>query len=327
MPTKKILQEYQDSIFMGIPGLDLIPITASLSPNGKKEIVAALFQIDAHNYHLQKSPYFYEELQLVHFTPYDKLKSIIESQSVWLFNINHLEDPREFTYGANHLRITDPQIEHARMNFHIMSFCDKKILSRAKRAYERNMWELYGDKGKGIAIVFSIENDPIDWFDFHLSEVKYGQEETSLLKSFSDNYSILDKSEIPITTDYSKLCVFHKSELYTLESEVRLIFDYRTKRFGQQGHTEKSKEGEILFPKITKAVEKEDITYLKLPIFFVGCPIKKQIPMLKIQQIKLGPKYNGKIEKEVEEIKNLCEKYLGYTPDIDETTLTSSYWG
>src|SRR5690348_16617947 len=134
MKTEEILTDFSRNVKMVIPGLDLLPITGSHDENGIKTIDWGLFQIPPFNHRLANTPYFYEKKEVVHFTSIEVLKSIISNKSIWLYNINNLEDPREFTFAAKYLRIAHNRIGHARKYFHIMSFAEKSILSRARKS-------------------------------------------------------------------------------------------------------------------------------------------------------------------------------------------------
>ncbi|MFW9990311.1 MAG: DUF2971 domain-containing protein, partial [Candidatus Odinarchaeota archaeon] len=292
------------------------------------------FNIPPSNSNFKNSPYYYNNKRLVHFTNLQALYSIIQGQSLRLYNLNNLDDPREFIFASKIFNLTDNLITDAKENLYVSSFCEKKILGIPFASTEFNMWRLYGDLGKGIAIVFSIENDPSVWLDFHLSRVIYGSKSrysfNKLLKTINEFNRIGSHADI----DLGKLYPFHKSNLFKLENEVRLVYDQRNKRTGIQRRTIVDSTHKIVFPNLIKDYSKSqqnscNIGYLSLPISSQDYPvsIEDSIPLLKIEEVIIGYNFIPGSSDIHENIENACFRHLGYVPKIKQTRLAKLYWG
>jgi hypothetical protein len=84
------------------------------------------------------------------------------------------------------------------------------------------IWEKYGNNFGGAAIVFTIENDPVNWMNFHISEVKYDEPDSFLsyrkrVKEIETEYQGID-----LSCDLSQLICFHKTAKWHGEKEVRI---------------------------------------------------------------------------------------------------------
>ena len=96
--------------------------------------------------------------------------------------------------------------------------------------YHENVWKLYGHNFSGAAIVFTIENDPKSWMNFHISEVKYESIE-KFRSYFLEKEEFEKKYSITAHCDLSKLIGFHKEPKWENEKEVRLLTYYPYKHF------------------------------------------------------------------------------------------------
>jgi hypothetical protein len=282
------------------------------------------------NSHLIKSDYSYEK-KLVHFTSGLSLQSILQERSLRLYNLYNLNDPREFEYASKVLELDEATVSHAKKNLFVLSCCEPTIFENV--THEFNMWRLYGQNGRGIAIVFSIYNRPEDWMDFHLSRVFYGDQQIDKFKEIRDliNKSSLDLPKV--TIDLSKLIPFHKSTLFSLEHEVRLISDRMAKYPGTSSQIWFDLN-EDTFPEmksdIHKIVERKDeVQFLTIPIYkYRTRNYDSKIPVIKIERIIIGYNY---LEDELINIQNcisnLCRDHIGFVPEISCTSLRNQYFG
>jgi hypothetical protein len=159
------------------PGLETQILKLGTLSQGLDEFQVLQIFISYRNKNLIESPYYYKN-RLVHFTNGLALNSILQERSIRLYNLNNLNDPREFTFASKVLRLDDSSIWDAKNSVFVISFCEAEILKNS--TYEFNMWRLYGQNGRGLAIVFSIYNNPKDWMDFHISKVFYGSEQRNV---------------------------------------------------------------------------------------------------------------------------------------------------
>ena len=278
--------------------------------------------------------YFYDEnSSLIHFTDWKSLRSICENGTLWLFNFKKMDDPLEYVYSRG-LFDTEDNVFNALENIFSVSFCKEELLREENILSQFNQWRLYGEKGKGACIVFSLVNDPKGWESHHLSKVYYG-DYTDIGSAKSDFGRLkecliqLSQDKPRIGFDLGKFFCFHKSYLYKSEQEIRLIYDARSDRFGSL-NKQYSFKGVYKYP-ILKSYESNDnkgVKYLKLPLN-EKCFIKsEEIPKLKIDKVIIGYGYSKtEYMDKGKEIKKLCQAGLGYEPEIERSKLAVHYWG
>lgn len=329
MTTKQKIQRFTETVQSLFPGLDISHLRYGNSINGRDVWDHFHFNIPPENSHLINSPYFYNKKSVVHFSTFSALSSILKESSLRLYNLHTLNDPREFTFASKIFNLKKEIIDDAKDNLFLMSFCERGILKRA--VDEFNMWRLYGLQGKGVAIVFSIANNPADWRDFHLSKVIYGSDNRSHFTQLFQLLEELNQDKPTIDIDFGKLYSFHKSKLFQLETEVRLLFDRRVKRSGVGGRTVTLKD-KLIFPIIKsdlfKLIESKDkVRYLQIPIQNGNkTSFEIDTPLLKIDQIIVGYHFGNEAQKIIDNIEQLCSDTIGYKPIIKQTRLRKFYW-
>lgn len=330
MTIDKKIEEFKKKLLELFPGLDTTQLRYGNEVDGEAVWNKIHFNIPPENKNLIRSPYFYKEPTVVHFSNIFALNSILQEQNIRLYNLNNLNDPREFTFASKIFNLEKVVIEDSKDNLFLISFCKSEILKN--QTDEFNMWRLYGQNGKGLAIEFSIANDPKNWRDFHISQIVYGADQRQKFVKLLDFINQLNKSTPYIDVDLGKLYAFHKSKLFAIEKEVRIVFDRRKKRSGMSNRTV-SLDGRPIFPIIKsdlyKLVENRDnIRYLRLPLFHKNIHVHdSEIPLLKIEKIIIGYNYTNEVPKLIENLKDLCEEQLGYIPKIEQTRLKNYYWG
>jgi hypothetical protein len=329
MTVDKKIEEFKQGLLDLFPGLDMTFLQYGNNVDGKEVWNNIHFNIPPENKNLVRSPYFYKESTVVHFSNIYALNSILQERAVRLYNLHNLNDPREFTFASKVFNLKKDLVDDARDNLYIISFCKREILKNATDEF--NLWRLYGQNGKGLAIVFSIANDPENWRDFHISQVVYGADQRQKFVKLLDLIDQLNKTKPHIDLDFGKLCVFHKSKMFAIEKEVRIIFDRRERRSGM-GNRTVTFQGQPVFPIIKpdlyKLVENRDnIQYLKIPLFYKGGQnYDPEVPLLKIDQIIIGYNFVDQVSKLTDSLKDLCKEQLGYIPVIKQTRLKNYYW-
>lgn len=281
------------------------------------------------NKNLINSPYYYKKKQLVHFTNALALDSMLMGKSIRLYNLYNLNDPREFTFASKVLRLNEPLIQDAKTKIFLISFCEPEILRNS--TYEFNMWRLYGQNGRGLAIVFSIFNNPIEWMDFHISKVFYGSDQRNVFNNVQRLIDRLNKDLPEVRIDLGKLLPFHKSKLFSLEKEVRIISDRRGKISGSTSQLWHDHNIDS-FPKIRSDMQKlaeykNNTQYLTIPIFHQDINVTNpQIPLLKIERIIIGYNYlDDELPNLINCLTELCKENIGYVPEIKCTRLRNYY--
>lgn len=324
--TKKeiIIQNEFETLLPGIK-------VRSARAGSKSKVSNSLFCILPENSNLRNSQYYYEEnVNLIHFTNLEALKSILKSKVLRLYNLNNLNDPREYSFAGDLLTYNRNNRDDAKENMYLLSMCKTDVLTRHPQ-FEFNMWRLYGDYGNGVAIELSFDNSRLgELKDYYLSQVFYGASSKVKLKEVS---KLLHKyrNETPsIEVDLGQIVAFHKSNLYKLESEVRLLFDNRNKKL--HSSTTYSNKQVILSPLIKDDFSKSEssnksIKYLELPIFQNGIePISTCIPIPKIQRIILGYAYKDMFKRHAKEIESLMNSGLGYEIPVELSRMAKYYY-
>jgi hypothetical protein len=161
--------------------------------------------------------YFYKkELKFFHLTSLPNLMSIINSRCIRFYDLNSSTDPHEYGYVAKAMGLSTDVVASQKTRLHTFSFCPFDQLNND------HVWKVYGRMYKGVAIIFEIVNDPNDWINFHMAEIKYHLP-TSIKKYKSDLIKFETKYGIKATVDAAKLIGFYKKKKYAGEKEVRLL--------------------------------------------------------------------------------------------------------
>lgn len=305
----------------------------STRAGNQKQVHSARFFIPPENKYLSNSEYFFKgKLSFIHFTNLFAIQSIISERNIRLYNLQNLTDPREYSFAGNLITFNNENKIDAQDNLFLLSMCQPQLLINSPEI-EFNMWRLYGSNGQGIAIELSYEeNKSINWKDYFLSDVQYGASSKTMLKELSKLLKQLDSEKPQVSVDLGQIVCFHKSSLYKLEQETRLLFDAR--KLKDVGHsTYKNKDGEITSPIINTDILKssvgtKQVKYLELPIYhkkFVPVYENSPIPIPKIERIILGYQYKSNFKKVATQLTDLCQKRLGYIPKIEKSRLTKYY--
>lgn len=307
----------------------------STRAGNQKQVHNSHYFIPPENKYLSNSEYFFKgKLNFIHFTNLFAIQSIISERNLRLYNLHNLNDPREYSFAGNLITFNHENKIDAQDNFYLLSMCQPELLTNSTEI-EFNMWRLYGSNGQGIAIELSYEeSQPLDWKDYFLGTVQYGAESKTKLKELSKLLKQLDNGRPKVGVDLGQIVCFHKSRLFKLEQETRLLFDARKIKF--VGHsTYKSKDGETTSPIIKTDILKssvgtKEIKYLELPIYhkkFKSVNDNNAIPIPKIERIILGYQYQDNFKKVATHLTDLCQQRLGYSPKIEKSRLTKFYHG
>jgi hypothetical protein len=288
------------------------------------------FMIPPQNKNLQDSKYFTNKRHgYYHFTSINSLISIVSTKVFRLYNLNHLKDPREFLYAGNLIPLDSKYVDDARENFFILSLCEN--IHELTSSEKFNIWRLYGNDGSGCIIKIAfIENDPLDWHNFYLSNVYYGINARSQISQISELLEDINKDDQTIGIDMGQIMCFHKSSLYRTEKEVRLLYDKREKK-GISHTTYRDPNNQLTFPIIRTEISNTfdpKIKYLEIPILnFNNVPSEDNIPVIKITQIILGYRLKKQYNEIRSELEILFKQKLGYCPSITLSKLSKTFWG
>jgi hypothetical protein len=309
-----------------LPGVKLDAIRSG----SDLEVRHAYYAVSNANKDLKDSQYYYKgKPEFIHFTSLLALESIIQSRSIRLYNLFNLNDPREYSFSAKLFDYTNKNENEARTNMFLLSMCNSDILARNKAKEEFNMWRLYGQGGYGVALELGFTHCELElWKDFYLSKIFYGASSKSKLADLAQILSNLEEEIPKCVFDFGQLMCFHKSNLYGIEKEVRLLYDMRqTKSFGETNYS--NHRNQRVFPiiraDITKSIQtKKDIKYLELPIYYNGFNLKPTIATPKITKVTLGYQYYNN-EGLITNVKEMIKDYLGYGVPVEVTRLSVMY--
>lgn len=289
-------------------------------------------KISDHNYTLHGTDYYYDEdLTFVHFTNIFAFQDIIRQKKIRLYNLHNLNDPQELIYAFKYVEPNIKKYENARTNLHVFSMCEKTIINNEDYIKDEfNLWRLYGDNGKGVAISFKILNNPKKWTGYHLSKVHYNEEKLRHLKSIYDKIISFVNNKADIVFDLGKLLCFNKSPLFDNEKEVRLLYDEREFDSLQKESKINLKDERFTITKrkfdLSRLLEnKYFISYIELPIY--PNKVSDKIPLLKIDKVYLGYKYDiSRIPFLArDEYRFTLYRELGYSPEITTSKLSNYF--
>ena len=169
------------------------------------------------NGHFVNSNYFYRgPFEFFHLTSIEKLFSILNSRAIRFYNLYSSQDPDEYKYAGEVLKLSEQQIEHSMEYLYTFSCCPISEINN------QHVWNTYGINMKGAAIIFTIENDSRLWDNFHISQVNYHPLDN--FDTYLKRIQILE-AEYGITAfcDLSRLMAFHKKPKWNNEKEVRIV--------------------------------------------------------------------------------------------------------
>jgi hypothetical protein len=177
---------------------------------------------------------------LIHYTSIESYLNILHSQELRLFDLNYSNDPLEIVNLIKRIgiNITQNEIEESKRSIFTSSFCNYTV----GQGEDFNMWRLYGNSGRGVGLVFEIMNETMNWNDYILGKVNYG--ESNIDQLIEKVYSIIDKYEkLGLVLECKPqivelISVFNKDKIWQNESELRLAtyhkynqYDYTCESF------------------------------------------------------------------------------------------------
>jgi len=172
------------------------------------------------NSEFAKSDYFYTgPMEFVHWTSIPNLFSILNGPSFRMYNLDSSDDEEEYGFAGKVLGLSPERIAIAKQYFFNLSFCPIAELDN------RHVWEVYGEAYSRAAIVFTIDNDPMTWYNYHMAQVKYAGVEA--FEKYREKVKEIEKANgIEMWCDLSPLIGFHKEARWADEKEVRISTYY-----------------------------------------------------------------------------------------------------
>ncbi|HET7118253.1 MAG TPA: hypothetical protein VFI29_17275, partial [Hanamia sp.] len=276
------------------------------------------------NIFLKDTPYYYRgELHFIHWTTIEALLSILNYREIRLYNLYSPNDIKEFNFAAKVLELPAQEIEWSKRHYFTFSFCQKCELTND------HLWKKHGRDYKGVAIYFSIENDPAEWKKYMISKVYYDVPQK--FKEYRNEVKKFEKYHgITTELDLGKFIGFHKENSFDKEMEIRLAsyVPYKT-------------PGEYLkFSKPDFRIKQNTITnYITLPLWVDNdCERIKMLeksfiydfktnPKIKIQNIYFGENCgipNSEFSKYRDTLFDSIRLNLGYEIDLKLNLFTQN---
>lgn len=162
-----------------------------------------------------------ETKRFVHFTSLKALQSILNENAIRLYNLKNANDPNEYEYFVKEIDEIQPKIELVKENTFILSLCDEKELHGDNAL---NLWRLYGDAGRGVAIVFEINMPAWSLKNYYLGKVQYSPPNMEEFLQKNTAFENLNNVKVNLSDITHIPACFYKKGDYKIEKEIRLLF-------------------------------------------------------------------------------------------------------
>lgn len=287
--------------------------------------------------------------RFVHFTSIRSLFSILNERGLRMYDVTHANDPNEIAYwlksfeedtsifrddeveslnrklGEYRIRFghQDPEIlaleakirrterfQSIRRTTATLSMCRPDVLGGENAL---NLWRLYGDGGKGCAIELEI-GEPQDP-RFVLGNVVYDVLEDKKGEQFKEAHRAFEVKygEVPIEQVLATPACLHKSPLYRIEQEVRLV------RLGSYVESTRPDESDFRFEVNSRNAL---VRYRLLPLFGGAAP------PIRLKRIQFGFGVPDKQFNELRDhINQIVRVWAGYGSDYGSIEICRSPLG
>lgn len=278
-------------------------------------------------------------LQFIHYTSLSSAMNILNSGNIRLYNCLNLNDPSEINYLLKNspINFTEKEVEKYKREHFILS----GSIYKSKRDEEFNLWRLYGDQGKGVGIVFEVDNKIEKWPSVFLQKVIYGSNKSNSknIIGFLHFHKVFNEEHKLFTNTpslFSLLSTGVKNEIWSIEKEFRVVV-----KFLLEIHSNLPKKSMYNNPLITSSLNHElkpngkMVSYVELPLHLnnyksrvVETPFSKEevdlidyVPNLKIKKVILGPNSKYKKPSEFMEYAHWVQKKWGYNFQIEKSNI------
>lgn len=222
----------------------------------------------------------------VHFTSLRNLHSILNEQSIRMYNLNNVNDPNEVFFSLKDI-ITEDEIHKIRKKKYSLSLCSSRVISSSNIL---NLWRLYGYDGWGVAIEFEIfNNNPLT--SFLLAKIVYNKLKLKKFREANDLFEKANNIKVDLAGLLDTYACLYKNKYYKIENEFRLLYS------GEEmpailTHSKHEKY------KFDFNYKNEIVSYYSLKLFEDNC--YNSLPEINIKKIHIGFQFD---EKQFEKIK------------------------
>lgn len=276
--------------------------------------------------------------KIIHYTSIESLYSIIHSGVLRLYDLNNANDPSEYQTFFKSIGFQKPLefISSAKKQIFTASFCG----FNEDQSDSAEMWRLYGNDGRGVALVFDILNPEDDWYKIILGSVLYDANSElkgkllELIRLIEKYHSLgFDFSSYPILINL--LCSFFKSEFWRIENEVRMILPLK---YDEHDLSIKDFSPPVFIDNVYPIINKSGIktSYIEFPLSHIvekrvsqldnKADILKKIPLLKLTSIIMGYQIKPvEFDDYASHLMSIIRKRLGTYVPINRSRF-SIYW-
>jgi hypothetical protein len=292
---------------------EYIKISQSFLPGIKPSRVSSFYnptlQDKPSSGYIELSDLFFNEkslqngaVQFIHYTSVTSAMNILNSGNVRFYNCLNLNDPLEIEHllEKSGIDFTEEEIKDYQREHFILS----GSLFNSIEDEDFNLWRLYGDSGRGIGIVFEVNENAKKWNNLYFQKVKYEDNEVKNIydyfefhKQFNEEHQLFENKP----DFFALLATGVKNKIWSIENEFRAIINLGFEEFNLE-----AKEFPYTpFSKSLKHEYKSDgrlVSYIEFPIYnnqesrMVENPFtKEEIDLrdyktfLKVKKLILGP--------------------------------------
>lgn len=282
----------------------------------------------------------------IHYTSIDTMVNIINTKNIRMYNCANLNDSleMEFALKEQSFQISKEDLQSFKDYTFLLSGCKYNV---AENDEDFSMWRFYGNSGKGVGMVFEIENVADDWQGAFMNDVYYGKKN----EQFKDFLRFLD-----FHNDFQKenqlfqnipyfipaYAFLFKDEIWSVEKEIRLFAYCGFDKYFTKNHLANVEENPYLNKRIEHGINGSGkaVSYVNLPLNIneekekIGnSRLTKEemrsffstLPHLKLKRIVLGYDIPEKtFNNLVNYIHFVAVNKLGYSIDIVPSRLKES---
>ena len=282
---------------------------------------------------------------IIHYTSIDTMVNIINTKNIRMYNCANLNDSFEMQFALKEqsFQISKEDLQSFKDHTFLLSGCKYNM---AEKDDDFNMWRFYGNNGKGVGMVFEIENVADDWDGVFMNDVYYGNknEQFKDFLGFLDFHNDFQKENqlfenIPyIIPAYAFL---FKDDIWSVEKETRLFVHCGFDKYSSGNYVERDEENPYLNKRIERGINGSGkaVAYVNLPLNIeeekkiANTKLSKEdvksffstLPHLKLKRIVLGYDIPEKtFYNLIDYIHIIATNKLGYNIEIVPSRLKDS---
>jgi hypothetical protein len=168
------------------------------------------------------------KIEFIHYTNLTSAMNILNSGNIRLYNCLNMNDPMEIKHllEQSEIEFSDEEISTYQREHFIFSAC--RFNSNEDEDF--NLWRLYGENGKGVGIVFEIDEKIKNWSNRYLQNVKYQMEDSRKIAAFFEYHKQFNETHDLFQNKpdlFALLAAGVKNQVWSIEKEFRIIVEYQ----------------------------------------------------------------------------------------------------